>query len=178
MSVNERIRILRDQLKLSTRKFGKQIGYSGPMISLVENGRKPGDKLLLAICSTFRVNESWLREGKGKMFVPKARSQQSQEKIIADFIRLMLGKLSGSSRQIVLDAIQDLEKREVVKNKNENKIRKPIPTKVTKTPKLPNIKVIPVMGEPEPDEPTKKKADAKKKKRGSKPGVTPRQIVE
>lgn len=68
--MNERLRNLREILKLTQNEFGNQIGMSGSTISDIENNRTPvTEKTIIAICSKFKVNEEWLRYGKEPIFL-------------------------------------------------------------------------------------------------------------
>lgn len=70
MSVSERIRILRKQLKLSQEAFGERIGVSKGVIVNIELERAPvKDLTLKMICRTFNVNPLWLENGEGEMFL-------------------------------------------------------------------------------------------------------------
>ncbi len=71
--MNERIRILRDQLHLSRAAFGSKLGVSGDVINNLERGRVDvKETMVKLICSEFSVNESWLRSGTGDMFAQPA----------------------------------------------------------------------------------------------------------
>lgn len=77
MEIHDRIRTLRKtHLKMSQTDFGKRLGVSRDVINNIENNRlaKPEQKLSLLklICSEFNVNEEWLREGTGEMFVERS----------------------------------------------------------------------------------------------------------
>lgn len=66
--MNERIKQLRINLKMSQKDFGKKIGISNPAISKIERGeRNPSEQTLLSICREFNINGEWLRYGNGKM---------------------------------------------------------------------------------------------------------------
>lgn len=74
MEIYERIRILRkDNLHMSMAAFGKRLGVSLDVISNIEHNRlaRPEQKmsLLKLICKEFSVNEEWLINGTGSMFV-------------------------------------------------------------------------------------------------------------
>ena len=69
MTINERIRALRKELKLNQSDFGKKIGMKQTSISTMEgNGATVTDQAINSICKTWSVNESWLRTGEGEMF--------------------------------------------------------------------------------------------------------------
>jgi len=71
--VNERIRELRKALGLNQVDFSKQISVGSSTLAMFETGdRIPKDIHILQICSAFNVNEEWLRNGTGNMFVEPA----------------------------------------------------------------------------------------------------------
>ena len=67
--MNERIKSLRESLGLSMEKFGARIGLTRSAISKIESGSKPSDQTIISICREFNVNEEWLRNDKGDMFL-------------------------------------------------------------------------------------------------------------
>lgn len=86
-NVGDRIKALREKLgndgkKMSQTEFGKRIGLSQNAIANVENGNNgASESAILNIVREFHVNETWLRTGKGEMFLPVTRDAE-----IADFI--------------------------------------------------------------------------------------------
>lgn len=70
MTINSRIKKLRKELKLTQAAFGERIGLKQAAIGLYENGlRNVLDRVIFDICREFNVNEEWLRNGTGEMFV-------------------------------------------------------------------------------------------------------------
>lgn len=68
--MNERIIELRKFLNLSQTDFGKQIGISKSSVSDIEIGRiSISERTIISICSKFNVNEEWLKNGNGNMFL-------------------------------------------------------------------------------------------------------------
>lgn len=68
--MNERIRLLRKSLKLTLDEFGKRLGVTKTAMSNIENGnRNITDQMFISICREYHVNESWLRNGTGEMFL-------------------------------------------------------------------------------------------------------------
>lgn len=68
--MQERIKLLREQLGYSQEFFAKEVGLTKNYISLVENGKRTfAERTLKDICRKFNVNENWLRTGEGKMFI-------------------------------------------------------------------------------------------------------------
>lgn len=69
MTINERIRALRKELKLNQSDFGKKIGMKQTSISALEaEGGTVTEQNVKSICKTWSVNETWLRTGEGEMF--------------------------------------------------------------------------------------------------------------
>ena len=69
MTVNERIRELRNILKLSQRTFAKAIYVSNGYLADIELGNnKVKDRLVHLISSAFSVNKHWLLTGEGRIF--------------------------------------------------------------------------------------------------------------
>lgn len=67
--MSNRIKAIREALKLSQREFGERLGVSRDVISNIEYNRVPPKELLLRhICELYNVNEDWLKTGEGKMF--------------------------------------------------------------------------------------------------------------
>ena len=69
MTVNERIREIRNTLNKSQREFAKEVYVSNGYLSEIETGNKEvNDRLVHLISSTFSVNKHWLLTGNGRMF--------------------------------------------------------------------------------------------------------------
>ena len=69
MSVNQRIKLVRQALNLSQAKFAKEISISNGYIAGIElEKRNVNDRLIKLVCITFNVSEHWLRAGNGDMF--------------------------------------------------------------------------------------------------------------
>lgn len=70
--VNERVLELREKLKLTRKEFGEKIGVSDSVIKNIDYKKTdPRPLLLTHICTVYNVNESWLLNGEGEMFVKK-----------------------------------------------------------------------------------------------------------
>ena len=68
--INQRIREIRSAVGLSQVKFSSITALSNGYIAGIETGRIPvNDRLIKLVCSSFNVNESWLRYGEGEMFL-------------------------------------------------------------------------------------------------------------
>jgi transcriptional regulator with XRE-family HTH domain len=69
LTVNQRVRVARETLKLTQAQFSKVISISNGYIAGVELGkRRANDRILKLICSSFSVNDHWIRTGKGEIF--------------------------------------------------------------------------------------------------------------
>ncbi len=69
MTINMRIRQVRQTLGLSQAKFAKDISISNGYIAGIElEKRKVNDRIVKLICSAYGVNEDWLRTGEGELF--------------------------------------------------------------------------------------------------------------
>ena len=75
--MNERVRILRKSLKMTLESFGARIGIKKSSLSQIENGvNNLTEQNILLICKEFNVNEEWLRNGEGEMFLQMDRQEQ------------------------------------------------------------------------------------------------------
>lgn len=64
-----KIKAVREALKLSQREFGEKLGVSRDVISNLEYNRvQPKELLLRHICQLYKVNPRWLESGEGEMF--------------------------------------------------------------------------------------------------------------
>lgn len=67
--MNARIKKLRKILNLTQKDFGKQIGMKPNSICDIEKGNcKVNERVVIAICARFNVNEKWLKTGEGDIF--------------------------------------------------------------------------------------------------------------
>ena len=68
--MKDRIKKLRKELDLTQQEFADRLGTARNNIAGYETGkRSPSDAVISLICTKFNVNESWLRDGTGEMFV-------------------------------------------------------------------------------------------------------------
>lgn len=78
--MKDRIKAIRKHYNLTQTEFGDRIGVKGNTITNYENDlRNPSDAIIVSICREFNVNEEWLRNGIGKMFVEKTKDEQIAE---------------------------------------------------------------------------------------------------
>ena len=75
--MNERIKHIRNNLKLTQAEFAQRIGSTQNSIAGYESGRRtPSSAVISYICKEFNVNEDWLRNGTGNAFLPLNRENQ------------------------------------------------------------------------------------------------------
>lgn len=120
--MNTRIRELRKSLKLTQQEFGNKIGLSKASIGNIENGIiNLTDRNVSLICSTYNVNENWLRNGEGEMFNPLSEDDEFSYLIGAlltedcdykkKFIKSMLELEDELDWMIVTDLVEGLKKK-------------------------------------------------------------------
>lgn len=69
MNIHERLKLLREQLSLTTRVFGASINMSGGAITNMEKGqRNITDRTIRDICREYSVNPDWLINGNEPMY--------------------------------------------------------------------------------------------------------------
>lgn len=75
--MNERLKQLRKMLHLTQEEFSTKLGMKRNSIANYEIGRnEPIDAVVRLICTTFNVNETWLRTGEGEMFIKLSRNDE------------------------------------------------------------------------------------------------------
>lgn len=68
--MNSRIKQIRKYYDLTQKKFAERIGVKQNTVAQYEMGRNtPIDTVISLICREFNINEEWLRNGTGEMFV-------------------------------------------------------------------------------------------------------------
>lgn len=76
MTIGERIKTLRKKLDLTQKMFADRIGMKRNSIAQIELGRNTSEQTIFSICREFNVNEDWLRNGNGDMFLPVDRENE------------------------------------------------------------------------------------------------------
>ena len=86
-NIGNRIFSLRRELDMSMEKFGNRIGISKSAIFGFEKGTSnPSKQTLQLICREFNVNQDWLVNGNGSMFVELSREEEIT-KYIAELVK-------------------------------------------------------------------------------------------
>ena len=98
--INNRIRNVRTEKKLTQKEFAKKLNVSENFIWMIEKGdRVPSDRTISDICRIFSVDEVWLRTGVGEPFAPKTRR---------DMIDEYVGQLSDGKHSDIEELLVDL----------------------------------------------------------------------
>lgn len=108
MNISERVRFLRkEQLHLTQEALGEPLGLTRANIANIEAGRVAvTERVILALCEKFNVNETWLRTGEGEIFIPLTRNQQ-----ITDFLGGLI-KEEGTFKKRLIDALSRLDEKD------------------------------------------------------------------
>lgn len=102
--MNERIKKLRRTLDLTQQEFADRLGIKRGGISNYEIGRnEPADSVVSLICREFNVNEEWLRNGTGEMFLPTDRNAD-----IARLTKQLLDEESDSFKNRLISILSNL----------------------------------------------------------------------
>lgn len=123
-SMKNRIKQIRKEARLTQVDFGEKIGVKGNTVTNYETGlRTPTDAVILSICREFSINEEWLRNGNGDMYLSSKKddliSNMLDDVIKADesdFKRRLISALSKldddgwDNLEKLVDYITDSEK--------------------------------------------------------------------
>ena len=100
-----RLKQIRKALGLTQQKFANSLGVKQNTIAQYEMGRTtPSDAIINSICREFNVNEDWLRNGTGEMFVELTRDEQ-----IADFVGRILSTEKDSFKKRFISMLAALD---------------------------------------------------------------------
>lgn len=67
--MNNRLKELRKELKMTQSELGERIGITGATVSDIERGKSIlTERNISLLCEKLAVNEEWIREGKGNIF--------------------------------------------------------------------------------------------------------------
>ncbi|BCN30168.1 helix-turn-helix domain-containing protein [Anaeromicropila herbilytica] len=113
--MNNRVKEIRESLKMSQEEFGQIIGLTKSSISNIENRtRNVTEKHIKLICNEFHINEKWLRFGSGDMYDSKSKDDFQK---IADYYKLdeldiqilkEYSKLDSDKRSVIKDFIKQV----------------------------------------------------------------------
>lgn len=103
--MNERLKKLRKALDLTQQEFADRIGIARGNVGAYEvNKNAPSDAVISLICREFNVNESWLRDGIGEMFV-----EQTMDEQIEEFVGTLLQNEEDSFKRRLISGLAALD---------------------------------------------------------------------
>lgn len=106
--MNDRIRDLRKALNLSQDEFAGRLGLTRGAITNIElHKTEPKPLLVDLICTTYNVNEDWLRTGEGEMFIEPTRDEE-----IAAFVGRALRGEDDNFKKRMLSVLSHLTEEE------------------------------------------------------------------
>ena len=77
MTINQRIKQLRETMKLSQVKFAKPVAISPGHIASIELGnRNVPDRIIKIISFVYGASEEWIKSGEGKMFTTRPSGEK------------------------------------------------------------------------------------------------------
>lgn len=103
-TVNQRIKRLRKELKLTQNEFSSVITISSGQLACIETEKRVvNDRTIKLICDSFKINNEWLRSGKGDIFAEDQDTRYT--KLIALF-----DTLRPRYQEFILDSINNFIK--------------------------------------------------------------------
>ena len=101
-TVNQRIKKLRKELKLTQNEFSSVITISSGQLACIETEKRVvNDRTIKLISDSFKVSGEWLRTGKGEIFTNNKDSYYT--KLVA-----LYETLRPKYQDFILDAINSL----------------------------------------------------------------------
>ena len=93
------------EMGLNQNEFAGRIGLTQTSMSMIELGKTVlTEKNIKLICTTFAVNEAWLRNGTGQMF---SSISPYEKELLAVF-----NKLTADTQEFILEMAKNLLKRQ------------------------------------------------------------------
>lgn len=111
--MHNRIKEIRVSLGLNQSDFGNKIGLGQAGVSALEKGiRGITDRNIQLICEKFNVNEEWLRNGEGEMFLDVSE----EDEFMRAATELRISGDEGIMQAVIEYWKMSPEQRELVKN--------------------------------------------------------------
>ena len=106
MNINERVRYLRkEKLHMTQEAFGSPLGLTRANIANIEAGRiSVTERVVLGLCDKYNVDENWLINGIGDVFM-----ELSREEYIAEFIGRVLKDKEDSFKKRYIEMLSKLD---------------------------------------------------------------------
>lgn len=115
MTQGERVREVRNTLKLTLEKFGEKLGVTKVAISNIEKGnRNVTEQMAVSICREYNVNYDYLMNGEGEMFdtLPQTILEELCKQYDLDgFDKILLEmylEMTGSQRDVLKQTIREM----------------------------------------------------------------------
>lgn len=115
--ISERFRTIRTKENLTQEQFGKKLGVSRSVIKNIEYGKvELKESLLKLVCNEFSINELWLRNGTGDMYIDEgltkalASAMNDDDPTLKQLIELYTS-LNDEYKAMAVDIIKQLKKR-------------------------------------------------------------------
>mgnify|MGYP001138180084 CR=1 FL=1 len=103
--MKDRIKKIRKELDLTQQKFADRLGVKRNTVGQWECGINAiTDQIITSICREFNVNEQWLRDGTGEMFIELTRDEQIEE-----FIGTLLRNEEDSFKRRLISGLAALD---------------------------------------------------------------------
>lgn len=100
--MNERIKNIRQRMKLSQEEFGERLKITRSSVSKLESGiNNPSDQTIKLICSEFNINEDWFRTGSGEMF-----NDMDSIDITLNHFGYMMGNASAQKKAVLAALVE------------------------------------------------------------------------
>lgn len=103
-----RLKAVRKALGLNQTNFAKYLGITQTAYSMIENGNRPlAEKYIKVVCSSFNVNECWLRTGSGEMFLASPYEKEFTDifsrltPTIQEYLLLMAKELLNTQQKLL-----------------------------------------------------------------------------
>lgn len=113
--MKDRIRQIRKDTNLNMEQFADRLGVTTSTVSMIESGkRNPSAPTIRAICREFHVNEEWLLNGNGDMYVANRFNKLDalcDEYNLDDAGKLMIQKfieLPAEDRAVIIKYVQSI----------------------------------------------------------------------
>ena len=111
--MHNRIKEIRVSLGLNQSDFGNKIGLGQAGVSALEKGiRGITDRNIQLICEKFNVNEEWLRNGEGEMFLDVSE----EDEFMRAATELRISGDEGIMQAVIEYWKMSPEQRELIKN--------------------------------------------------------------
>lgn len=105
VTLKDRIKKIRKELKLTQQEFASRIGTSQNVLANYETGRRnPSSSVVNNICKTFHVNEIWLRTGEGELFF-----FADEENRLIEWARTILNEKNTSFQKRFVTMLMDFD---------------------------------------------------------------------